>query len=136
MLPDKPSTDLTSLHLNENRLSIVVEMVIGADGSVQDSHIYRARVRNDARLAYNSVAAWLGEGGSVPYGISAADGQVENLRHVHGALSLETVEARPIFDGDQIRDLQVEEKDRLRVQLISVDVERGYIDFRQAGPRR
>ncbi|MFN2219832.1 MAG: ribonuclease catalytic domain-containing protein, partial [Anaerolineae bacterium] len=119
MLPDKLSTDLTSLHLNKDRLAIVVEMVIGADGSVQDSHIYRARVRNHAKLAYNNVAAWLGEGGSVPDGISAVDGLAENLRlqdraaqrmknlrHVHGALSLETIEAKPIFDGDQIRDLQ------------------------------
>ncbi|MFN2155600.1 MAG: ribonuclease catalytic domain-containing protein, partial [Anaerolineae bacterium] len=127
MLPDKLSTDLTSLHLNKDRLAIVVEMVIGADGSVQDSHIYRARVRNHAKLAYNSVAAWLEESGSVPGAISAVDGLAENLRlqdraaqrmknlrHVHGALSLETIEAKPIFDGDQIRDLQVERKNRAK----------------------
>jgi VacB/RNase II family 3'-5' exoribonuclease len=127
MLPDKLSTDLTSLHLNEDRLAIVVEMVIGTDGSVQDSHIYRARVRNHAKLAYNSVAAWLGEGGSVPEGIGAVHGLAENLRlqdraaqrmrnlrHVHGALSLETIEAKPIFDGDQIRELQVERKNRAK----------------------
>jgi len=127
MLPDKLSTDLTSLHLNEDRLAIVVEMVIGADGSVQDSQISRARVRNHAKLAYNSVAAWLEESGSVPEGIGAVDGLAENLRlqdraaqrmknlrHVHGALSLETIEAKPIFDGDQIRDLQVEEKNRAK----------------------
>ena len=34
MLPEKVSTDLTSLNFNEDRLSIVVEMVIGADGSL------------------------------------------------------------------------------------------------------
>ena len=59
MLPEKLSTDLTSLNLDEERLAVVVEMVIGADGSVQSSDIYRARVRNHAKLAYNSVAAWL-----------------------------------------------------------------------------
>src|SRR5512139_3555895 len=42
MLPEKLSTDLTSLNFNEERLSIVVEMVMGADGSLQDSGIYRA----------------------------------------------------------------------------------------------
>ena len=36
------------------------------------------------------------------------------MRHVHGALSLETIEAKPIFDGDQIRDLKVEQKNRAR----------------------
>ena len=65
MLPEKLSTDLTSLNFDEERLAVVVEMVIGADGSVQGSEIYRACVRNHAKLAYNSVAAWLeGNGAS------------------------------------------------------------------------
>src|SRR5271157_4987641 len=59
MLPEELSTNLTSLNFNEDRLSIVVEMVIGVDGSLQDGDIYRARVRNHAKLAYKSVAAWL-----------------------------------------------------------------------------
>jgi exoribonuclease R len=108
-------------------LSIVVEMVIGTDGSLRDSDIYRARVRNHAKLAYNSVAAWLEGNGSVPEAIPAVNGLAENLRiqdraaqsmknfrHIHGALSLETIEARPVFDGDQIRDLQMEQKNRAK----------------------
>jgi len=127
MLPENLSTNLTSLNFNEDRLSIVVEMVIGADGSLQDSDVYRARVRNHAKLAYNSVAAWLEGNGTVPEAITAVNGLAENLRvqdsaaqrmknfrHVHGALSLETIEARPIFEGDTIRDLQVEEKNRAK----------------------
>ena len=127
MLPEKLSTDLTSLNFNEERLSIVVEMVMGADGSLQDSGIYRARVRNHAKLAYNSVAAWLEGSGSVPEAIAAVKGLDENLRlqdrvaqsmknfrHVHGALSLETIEAKPVFDGDQIRALEIEEKNRAK----------------------
>jgi exoribonuclease R len=39
---------------------------------------------------------------------------MRNLRHVHGALSLETVEARPVFEGDEIRDLQVEKGNRAK----------------------
>ena len=49
---NKLSTDLTSLNFDEERLSIVVEMVINADGTLQDSDIYRARVINHAKLAY------------------------------------------------------------------------------------
>lgn len=124
MLPEKLSTDLTSLNVNEDRLAIVVEMVLSADGSLQSSEIYRARVRNHAQLAYNNVAAWL-DGGSTPEAITAVKGLAENLRlqdkvaqnmrnfrRVNGALSLETIEARPIFDGDQIRDLEVKHKNR------------------------
>ena len=80
MLPEKLSTDLTSLNFNEDRLSIVVEMVIGNDGSLQDSDIYRALVRNQAKLAYNSVAAWLEGKGIVPEAIAAVKGLDENLR--------------------------------------------------------
>ena len=36
------------------------------------------------------------------------------MRHVHGALSLETIEAKPVFDGDQLRDLEVEETNRAK----------------------
>ncbi len=124
MLPERLSTDLTSLNVNEDRLAIVVEMVLGADGALQASDLYRARVCNHAQLAYNSVAAWL-DGGTIPEAITAVKGLAENLRlqdqvaqnmrnfrHIHGALSLETIEAKPIFDGEQIRDLEVDHKSR------------------------
>lgn len=127
MIPEKLSTDLTSLNFDEERLAVVVEMVIGADGSLQDSDIYRARVRNRAKLAYNSVAAWLEDNGAVPDEIAAANGLAENirlqdriaqimrnLRTVNGALSLETIEAKPVFDGDQIRDLEADPKNRAK----------------------
>jgi exoribonuclease-2 len=125
MFPEDLSTDLTSLNLNEERLSVVIEMVVAADGSLQDSDVYRARVRNHAKLAYSSVAAWLEGSGTVPEAIAAVDGLAENLRlqdrvaqsmknlrHVHGALTLETIEARPIFEGDTLRDLRAEEPNR------------------------
>src|SRR5579883_3403758 len=65
MLPERLSTDLTSLGEGEDRISLVVEMSVAADGSVAASDVYRALVRNKAKLAYRSVAAWL-EGGAEP----------------------------------------------------------------------
>jgi exoribonuclease-2 len=127
MLPEKLSTNLTSLNFNEDRLSVVVEMVIYADGTLQNSDVYQARVRNHAKLAYNGVAAWLEKNGVIPEAIVAVQGLAENLqlqdrvaqslkgfRHIHGALSLETIEAKPVFDGDQIRSLEIEEKNRAK----------------------
>jgi exoribonuclease-2 len=127
MLPEKVSTDITSLNFNEDRLSIVVEMLVSADGSPEDSKIYRAWVHNYAKLAYNSVAAWLENKGPIPEAITAVKGLAENLqlqdrvaqsmknfRHTHGALSLETIETKPVFDGDQIRSLEIEEKNRAK----------------------
>ena len=127
MLPDKLSTDLTSLNLDEQRLSIVVEMVIDADGALQDSDVYRARVTNHAKLAYNRVAAWLDGSADPPEALAAVLGLAENvrlqdrtaqrmktLRHSHGALSLETIEAKPVFDGDQLRALDIEASNRAK----------------------
>ena len=127
MLPEKLSTDLTSLNFGEERLAVVVEMIVAGDGSLLGSDIFRARVRNHAKLAYDSVAAWLDGSGALPEGIAAVNGLdanlrvqdrvaqgLKNLRHVHGALSLETIEAKPVFDGDQIRDLEVERKNRAK----------------------
>lgn len=125
MLPEKVSTDISSLNFKEDRLAIVVEMTVGLDGSLHDSNIYRAWVHNYAKLAYNSVAAWLENNGAVPEAIVAVNGLAENLqlqdrvaqgmkslRHIQGALSLETIETKPLFDGDQIRVLEKQEKNR------------------------
>jgi RNB domain len=77
MLPEKLSTDVTSLNFNQDRIAIVIEMVVGADGSIEDSKIYKSWVRNHAKLAYNSVAAWLER---------KADMQDEQLRPFYEAL--------------------------------------------------
>jgi VacB/RNase II family 3'-5' exoribonuclease len=127
MLPEKLSTNLTSLNYSEERIAFVVEMVIDAQGALQDSDICRARVNNHAKLAYNSVAAWLEGRGSMPEAVAAVPGLADNLhlqdltaqrmkklRHSHGALSLETIEAKPIFDGDQISSLEFEERNRAK----------------------
>ncbi len=127
MLPERLSTDVTSLNFNQDRLALVVEMVVRADGSLQDSKIYRAWVRNQAKLAYNRVSAWLEQNDVAPESIDAVKGLAENLRmqdrvtqrmknfrEVHGALRLQTIEARTVFDGDQIRALSIEEKNRAK----------------------
>ncbi|HEX2922489.1 MAG TPA: RNB domain-containing ribonuclease, partial [Chloroflexota bacterium] len=123
----KLSTNLTSLNPDEDRMAVVVEMVIDSNGCLVDSDIYQACVRNHAKLAYNSVAAWLDGDGPEPEGITAVEGLAENLRlqdkvaqamknyrHVRGALSLETIESKPVFSDGQLLSLDVEEKNRAK----------------------
>lgn len=125
MLPDRLSTDLTSLNPGVVRLAMVVEFVVAADGAIASSDIYRASVRSTAKLAYNGVAAWLDGTGPAPPAVEAVGELAENLRtqdrtaqrlkrlrQVHGALSLETIEARPVFEGEQLRALDLERKNR------------------------
>ena len=127
MLPEKLSTDLTSLNFHEDRPVIIIEAVISEVGEMQSSDIYHALVRNHAKLAYNSIAAWLEGKGPMPEAVAAVPGLAENLRiqdrvaqqlkglrHEHGALDLQTIEARPILAGDEILDLQVDEKNQAK----------------------
>jgi len=127
MLPEKLSTDVTSLREGQARLAIVIEMVVAADGSVTASDIYRASVRNHAKLAYNGVAAWLDGTGPAPPRLVAVPGldeqlrvqdrvaqAMKGLRHQRGALTLDTLEARAVFDGDVLADVKPEEKNRAK----------------------
>ncbi len=127
MLPEELSTDLSSLGQDQDRPAIVVEMVVPPAGTVREFDVYRAAVRNRAKLAYDSVAAWLDGHAPMPPRVSAVEGMEEQLRiqdrvaqtmravrHQRGALSLDTVEARAVFDGDVISDLTPDEKNRAK----------------------
>jgi exoribonuclease-2 len=122
MLPEKLSTDLTSLGFGSERVAFVIDMTFDGAGSMSASEIYEAVVKNRAKLAYNSVAAWLDGKGPMPAPIGAVAGlegnirlqhrvadQLKGLRHMRGALSLQTLEARPVFEGDILRDLVPEQ---------------------------
>ena len=127
MLPERLSTDLTSLNYGSERYAMVVEMIVREDGALLRSDVYEALVWNRAKLAYNSVAAWMEGTGAIPPEIRAVPGLDENLRlqdrvvqrmkrlrHEHGALTLETVEARLVFDADELKDVQAERKNRAK----------------------
>jgi exoribonuclease II len=125
MLPERLSTDLTSLGEGEDRLALVIEMGVAADGSVQESQVYRALVTNHAKLAYRSVAAWLDGTDKMPEKIAKTKGLDEQLRmqdeiaqvmksvrYVHGALDLETIEPDAVLRDGQVVDLRLERKNR------------------------
>jgi len=117
MLPEHLSTDLTSLVQGQERLAMVIELVIAADGSIVSSDIYRATVVNKAKLAYDSVASWLDGATPAPKGLEAPGLQNQvrlqdqiaqslgRVRHAQGALTLETIQTSAVFDGEVLRDL-------------------------------
>ena len=130
MLPEKLSTDLTSLGEGKERLAMVVDMTFDADATLTASDVYRAEVINHAKLAYDGVAAWLDGTAQAPPRLAAVPGLDRQLRlqdqsaqtlkrqrHARGALGLESIEARPVFDGELLRDLLPDQTNRAK-QLI------------------
>ncbi|HEY4056346.1 MAG TPA: RNB domain-containing ribonuclease [Kofleriaceae bacterium] len=128
MLPELLSVDRTSLLPRVDRLAVITEIVVNADGSLDDSgtKIYPALVRNYAKLVYESVGAWLEGHDSEKHDPSteaqlriqdAAAQKLRALRYQHGALDFETIEANPVTKDGKVIDLVVQHKNRAR-QLV------------------
>lgn len=127
MLPDELSEGLTSLLEGEERLSMVTEFVVEADGSISGTNVYRARVVNHAKLVYDDVGPWLDGATEPPTDVSKHPALREQLtiqdeaaqrlrrrRIEHGALRLETVEARAVAQGGDVVAIKLVEKNRAR----------------------
>jgi VacB/RNase II family 3'-5' exoribonuclease len=130
MLPERLSTNLTSLNAHQDRIAMVISYAVGSDGTVDDGAVKRARVRNYAKLAYNSVNAWLEGAGPMPQAMAEAEGVADQVRiqeqvaqrlrqrrHEDGALDLETIEPRAVVEDGQIIRLQHEKKNRARTLI-------------------
>ena len=130
MLPERLSTDLTSLNPHQDRLAMVTEMVFNPDATLAGSTVYRARVRNQAKLAYDAVSAWLNGTGDLPAAAAAVPGldallrtqdalaqQLRARRKGEGALEFESFQPRVVFDGERVADIRLQEQNRAR-QLI------------------
>jgi len=123
MLPDRLSTDLTSLNPNGDRPSVVTEFIVAGDGSIKSSNVYTARVTNHAQLAYNNVGAWLDGKASLPSSATQAiqdqlrlqDTVAQLLREAReksGALDIDTIEAQSVVQPDQSVDVELVQKTR------------------------
>ncbi|MHB1248624.1 MAG: RNB domain-containing ribonuclease [Polaromonas sp.] len=130
MLPQRLSTDLTSLNAGADRLALVTEMVFNADATLASSTLYRAMVRNRAKLAYDAVAAWIEGEGPLPAAATAVPGmesqlrtqdgvaqQLRGRRHTEGSLEFESAQPRAVFEDEKIVDIRQQVQNRAR-QLI------------------
>jgi VacB/RNase II family 3'-5' exoribonuclease len=119
MLPEKLSTDFTSLNPDEKRIAMVVQMDVDESGKVNQSQIYQSCVYNYAKLAYNSVGAWLENEAPPPPAVQKVkdlDSQIrlqnevaqrmKNYRFKSGALTFETYDPQPVIKDGKIVDLQ------------------------------
>ncbi|HWW32475.1 MAG TPA: RNB domain-containing ribonuclease [Steroidobacteraceae bacterium] len=127
MLPERLSTDLTTLAAGQERPSLVIDLTVTADGAVSASDVYPARVINRAKLAYDSVAAWLDGKGPMPPAAAAVAGMdaqlrlqdqvaqaLKRVRKAQGALGLTTLEAQAVYEGGALMDLKPDEDNRAK----------------------
>lgn len=130
MLPERLSTDLSSLNPEQDRLALVIEMEFGDDGALTAATLCRALVRNRAQLSYDAVSGWLVGQAALPEAARRAEGMALQLRtqddlaqklrarrHAQGALEFETFQPRALFDGERITDIRQQPHNRAR-QLI------------------
>jgi len=123
MLPEELSTGKTSLLENQDRLSVVVEFVVDGAGQVKSSNVYRALVRNQAQLQYNSVGAWLEGRATAPPKVAASPDlqsqlrlqdevaqKLKNQRYENGALNIQSDELLPLLLHDQVVEVVNQQK--------------------------
>ena len=111
MLPEKLSNGLCSLNPEQNRLSMVCDMLVDATGEVAAYQFYPAVICSHARLTYTEVAAVLSNTRG-PEAQRRAD-LVPHLLHLHevyrvllrqrgtrGAIDFETTETQIVCDDN------------------------------------
>jgi exoribonuclease-2 len=144
MLPERLSNDLTSLLAGFDRLAVVTEIIINQNGSVETIDIFRALLRNYAKLTYEETGAWLEGKGAMPAAAAKLAGMEAQLRLQYeaalrlrefrkrkGALEFETVEAKPVIENDRIVDLKIEQRNAARdiIESFMVTANVGMAEF-------
>ena len=124
MLPEALSNGLCSLRPDEDRLAVVCDMLVSAQGRVSRHSFARATIRSAARLTYTEVAGFLaGQGrvdsSAVASSLKALNGVRKALtaqREERGALDLESHESRvELQDGRPASVVDVERNDAHRL---------------------
>ncbi|HBM17108.1 MAG TPA: ribonuclease II [Lentisphaeria bacterium] len=144
MLPVKLSTNLTSLKQDEDRVAVIIEYSVPPDGNIHTENIYRATVRNQAKLAYNEIGDYLEGKTDVPESVMKFPGLEEQLklqneaaerlisyRMEHGSLELNTREALPIVKNNKITAMTTIKHNKARdlIENFMVAANRTMVNF-------
>ncbi len=119
MLPERLSTDLTSLNEDEDRLAVVADMIVKENGDVSESTFYRAIVRNRAKVDYARVGEWFDEDGPIPEKIVGKPELIDQLklqrkaaerlhkyRQAKGALEFESIESEAVVEDGDVKEIR------------------------------
>jgi exoribonuclease R len=127
MLPERLSTDLTSLNEGEERRAVIIEFDVALDGALGNASVYRGLLHNRAKLTYHEVGAWLEGAGPEPLALTRlpllrdqlqlqdeAAQRLRTARNRAGALNFESIEASPVVVNGKVVDLAVARRNRAR----------------------
>jgi exoribonuclease-2 len=125
MLPERLSTDVTSLGEGAERRALIMEFVVGPGGEVVCADVGAATLRNKARLNYDQVADWLenrpSQAPSMPAGLGEqlllqqeAAQRLKALRKEHGSVTLGGVESVPIIVNNNVSGFAFERENAAR----------------------
>ncbi|MBP2132367.1 exoribonuclease-2 [Methanomicrobium sp. W14] len=127
MIPKKLCEDITSLLPGHDSMAVVISYTVMNNGSVKRGDVYRALVSNKAKLVYEEIGDWLEGKTGVPDSVSSHSDLEEQIlvqneaalrmkrrRTKKGALVLETIEATPVMDDGNVKDLVVQEQNTAR----------------------
>jgi ribonuclease R len=108
MLPEVLSNGICSLNPQVDRLCMVAELVVDASGEIKRSQFYRGVIHSRNRLIYEDVATWLEQPEQPEVLAPEVWTMLQDLYKVYqalrkarikrGAIELDTVETRVIFD--------------------------------------
>lgn len=144
MLPERLSTNLTSLKEGEDRLAVVSEYIVKPDGNIEPGRIYRALVHNHAKLVYEPVGEWLEGKSPLPEVIAKVAGLEEQVRlqdeasqrlqisrRKQGALELVTVEVKPVMEDGKVIDLieRRENRAHILIENFMISANRTMVNF-------
>ena len=110
MLPEALSNGICSLNPHVDRLCMVAEMAISADGKITRSRFYRAVMHSQARLTYTQVSDWLKAGATdtaheelwpMLQSLYGLYGVLLETRKNRGAMDFDTTETRIEFDENR-----------------------------------
>ncbi|MBF0330534.1 MAG: RNB domain-containing ribonuclease [Candidatus Omnitrophica bacterium] len=125
MLPDRLSTDISSLCPGGERMAVVIEFAVLSNGSIRQGDIYRAMVINKVKLVYEEVGAWLEARGPAPEAFAHIPGleeqvrlqdeaaeRLKTFRMDQGALDLESLETKAIKEDGVVVALVLPQENR------------------------
>ncbi len=128
MLPEVLSNGLCSLNPDVDRLCMVCDMRINANGNIKEFEFYEAVMRSHARLTYNKVASMLVDGdGPLKQQYASVLPHLEELYDLYkslhgvrlkrGAVDFELPENKIVFDANRKveRVIAVERNDAHRI---------------------